>query len=54
MDRYFEKSKRVLKVDELHNIGVTCMFIASKYEDITPLFMQTIIDKVTHGKMTKK
>ena len=27
------------------------MFIASKYEDITPLFLKTMVKKVSHGKI---
>lgn len=34
MDRYLQKSSVKHEVSELHLLGVTCMFIASKYEDI--------------------
>ena len=30
------------------------MLLASKYEDITPLMMRTIINKIGHGKFTVK
>jgi cyclin B/cyclin A len=32
----------------LHGIGVTAMFVASKYEDIYPLKMKTVYDKIAH------
>jgi hypothetical protein len=28
------------------------MFLASKYEDITPLMMRTVINKIGHGKFS--
>lgn len=28
------------------------MFISSKYEDLSPLLMKTIINKIGHGKFT--
>lgn len=34
--------------------GIICMFIATKYEDIVPLLMRTIVNKVGHNKFTKQ
>ena len=51
MDRFISLSTRTLKLEELHLIGITCMFIASKYEDITPLYLETMVKKVSHGKI---
>lgn len=34
--------------------GVVTMFIASKYEDIIPLLMRTVINKIGHGKFNAK
>ena len=54
MDRYFKNKRNcVLTQKELHEIGTTCMFIASKFEDVRPLFLDTVIEKITHGKMRK-
>ena len=39
MDRYIAESEKLLDLSQLHLIGITCMFLASKFEDITPLFM---------------
>ena len=55
MDRYFlecEKINIVLIPEDLHLIGVTCMFIASKYHDIRPLRLKTVQEKIAHGKLT--
>jgi hypothetical protein len=53
MDRYFDalqKAGRKLELQELHITGVTCMFMASKYEDIYPLLMKTVFNKIGHKK----
>lgn len=45
MDRYFAALSREgtqLKLQELHVTGITCMFLASKYEDIYPLLLRTV------------
>jgi hypothetical protein len=48
MDRYFNalnqqgEDHRSLELYELHITGITCMFIASKYEDVYPLLMKTV------------
>lgn len=33
-------------------MGVTSMFIASKFEDIQPLKMKTVHEKIAHKKLT--
>ena len=52
MDRFFKQTKRELKSSDLHLIGVVTMFIASKYEDVIPLLMRTVITKIGHDKFT--
>jgi hypothetical protein len=54
MDRYYAESQHQLGTSSLHMTGVVAMFIATKYEDIIPLLMRTIINKVGHGKFTKQ
>ena len=57
MDRYFkecENRKEILQPAELHLIGVTSMFIASKYQDIYPLRLKIVQDKIAHNKLTCK
>ena len=39
------------EISDLHIIGVTTMFIASKYEDIYPLKMKMVYEKIAHKKL---
>ena len=55
MDRYFkecENRKIILEPEDLHLIGVTSMFIASKYHDIRPLRLKTMKEKIAHDKLS--
>lgn len=49
MDRFFKASPG-LESRKLHLVGISCMFIASKYEDIYPLMMKTMVNKIAHNK----
>jgi hypothetical protein len=51
LDRYFNATPKVLEVNELHCLGVTAMFIASKFEDIHPLKMKMVHEKIGHRKI---
>ena len=53
MDLFFKREVTTLGVEELHVIGVVCMMIASKYEDIKPLSMNTIHYKIGHERLPK-
>ena len=50
MDRYFKNVSISLPSTELHLAGVVSMFVASKYEDIVPLMMKTVVNKIGHNK----
>ena len=57
MDRYFNslnsgEQQRMLELNELHLSGIACMFIASKYEDVYPLLMKTVFNKIGHKKIS--
>lgn len=55
MDRYFDTKNRQnksLELQELHITGITCMFMASKYEDIYPLLLKTVFNKIAHKKIS--
>ena len=54
LDRFFKKERKSLPQSELHLTGMVAMFISSKYEDLSPLLMKTIINKIGHGKFTIK
>jgi hypothetical protein len=51
MDRYFKYCAKPKQVGDLHITGVTCMFLASKFEDIYPLKMKTVHEKIAHKKL---
>jgi len=52
MDSYFELEKKTLDPNELHLIGVACMFTASKYQDIYPLRLKMVHEKIAHKKLS--
>jgi hypothetical protein len=51
MDRYLAKVGSAKEIGDLHILGVACMFIASKYEDIYPLKMKMVFEKIAHKKL---
>jgi len=53
MDQYFAKSKAALSNNDVHLIGITCLFIASKMEDIIPLRMSHVRSKIGHNKFSE-
>ena len=54
MDSFLSKTKKSYDVKDIHLIGVTSMLLASKMEEIIPFKVSTVVEKMTHGKMTKK
>ena len=52
MDRFFKNIglRAQLPSTELHITGIVAMFVASKYEDVVPLLMRTVVNKIGHGK----
>jgi hypothetical protein len=52
MDRYFQRANQSLEVSALHVSGVAAMFLASKYEDIYPLKMRDVFEKIGHKRIT--
>lgn len=50
LDRYFKASDKNLSSSDLHVSGIVSMFIASKYEDVIPILMRTVINKIGHNK----
>ena len=51
LDRYFKLNSEEMMLSQLHITGVTCMFVASKFEDIYPLKMKTVYEKIAHQKI---
>ena len=54
MDKYFKQNENVKSIQpaELHLIGITSMFMASKYQDIYPLRLKVVHEKIAHKKLT--
>lgn len=51
MDDYFSLYEGTLEPQDLHLIGVTCMFTASKIQDIYPLRLKMVYEKIAHKKI---
>jgi len=51
MDLFLERTNIQQEVSDLHLIGVTCMFMASKYEEIYPLRLSVVHEKIAHKKI---
>jgi hypothetical protein len=52
MDLFLQKTKIPHEVSDLHLVGVTCMFMASKYEEIYPLRLSVVYEKIAHKKLS--
>ena len=50
MDQYIKYSNTLLENDDIHLIGITCMYISSKYEDSFPIPLRRFSEKASHGK----
>lgn len=53
MDTYFAKCQKKLMISDLHLVGVASMFMATKYEDIYPLKLNALYEKICRKKFTK-
>jgi hypothetical protein len=54
MDKFISKSLGTVNNNDVHLIGITCLYISSKLEDIIPLRMSHIKSKIGHNKFTEK
>ena len=48
MDRFFKNSNTGLKLGDLHLIGITAMYLASRTVDTHPLSMTTVREQIAH------
>ncbi len=46
-DAYLRSSEGLTDSD-VHLLGITCLFLASKYEDLKPLSARVIASKISH------
>ncbi|EGR33558.1 n-terminal domain protein [Ichthyophthirius multifiliis] len=54
MDLYMEKTLRILENNDIHLLGVTCFFISCKFEEIYPVTIKIIEEKISHKKLNEK
>ena len=54
MDSYLAEERECQTKDDIHEIGVVAMFMASKYEDFMPLSLPVVMKKISHGTFTKE
>ncbi|CAD8144489.1 unnamed protein product [Paramecium octaurelia] len=52
LDYYFSKCEKQLEISDLHLCGVTSMFIAAKYEEIHPMKLSVVHEKIAHKKLS--
>jgi len=50
---YFKKTKAKHELNDLHLVGISAMYLATKYEEICPLRISIMQSKISHGKFTK-
>lgn len=48
MDMYIKNCPSVLENSDIHLLGVTCMYIMSKYEDVIPIRISSVYHKISH------
>jgi hypothetical protein len=53
MDCFLKKSRKPQEVKDLHLIGVASMFSACKYEEIYPIKLDTMFDRIARKKFKK-
>lgn len=51
MDQYLNKSTKCHQPSDLHLLGVAAMFIACKYEEIYPVKLKVVHEKIAHKKI---
>lgn len=48
LDTFIAQSKEIVKTEHIHLLGITSMFIASKFEDVTPIRLYYFVEKIGH------
>lgn len=54
LDLYLKKEKNKIKINQIHLIGGVCLFIASKFEEVVYLNINTLFEKILYKKFSKK
>lgn len=53
-DLFFAKTSKVLTLRDLHLLGVTSIYIASKIEDAVPFTLKAVYNKIGHQSLPKE
>jgi hypothetical protein len=51
MDQFYKKLDISIEAKDVHSTGITCMFIASKLEEIYPIKLITVFNKIGHQRI---
>lgn len=54
MDKFLQLSKKEMKNEDVHLLGMVSLFIASKFEDVIPIHLAHMEKKVGHGLFKTK
>ena len=52
LDKFMATTNRLLCKTDIHLLGICCMFMASKHEEIRPMFLDTVQDNIAHNTFT--
>jgi len=52
-DEYQKHFLDILENKDVHGIGITCLYLASKYEDFPSLSSKVISNKIAHGAISE-
>jgi hypothetical protein len=53
MDRYFSMEDQRIPITKLHIVGVISMLIATKMDEVYPLKIKTVYEKIVHKKIDR-
>lgn len=54
LDSFFKYTEKKYDINDLHLAGVASMFLASKFEEIWPLRIRVVHEKIAHKKFSKE
>jgi hypothetical protein len=54
MDRYFQSENKCVPISKLHLVGVTSIYIATKIEEVYPIKLKTVEEKIAHKKISER
>ena len=53
MDLYLNKAPSKIPKEKLHLIGTVSMYMASKFQDIMPISVNNVVNKIAHKKFNQ-